>query len=233
MAVPLRGPDGAWITLNKNLDDNQALWHLRSGWNVAALNCLDPAHEPILKGYGEFLKKYSRKLSSTNTALDAQYRKDLGSRQAGVQAREAFMTQVYNYFALPGARAGFCDASLAMANEFLAEPPADPVPFAKANLSRLESVFEQFFDAYEQYLVASAAWDTRYGAQYGASQPGYVAVHGTNLPTVAATLTDTGRAQLTAEITDPATGARIPLIAVPENADATPVVQPIATPQGQ
>jgi hypothetical protein len=220
------------MTLNKGLNDDETLWHLRSGWNVAALNCVEASQEPILEGYGAFLKKYERKLRATNTALDAQYRKELGSRAEGVKGREVVSTQVYNYFALPGARSGFCDTALAMSNEFLASPPDDPQAFAATHLPRLEAVFERFFDEYDKYRVDSAAWDARYGAMYGASQPGYVAVHGLTVPSVGSTLAEAGTPQLAGEVTDPETGAVIPIIPAPQETIATPVVQPVATPQG-
>jgi hypothetical protein len=58
------------------------------GWNVAALNCLDAEHQPILDGYGAFLRKYQRKLPATNTAIDAQFRREHGSRNEAIKARE-------------------------------------------------------------------------------------------------------------------------------------------------
>ena len=170
MAIPPLGPDGARMTLNKNLTAEQILWHVRSGWNVAALNCRDAQYQPILDGYKAFLKTYSRKLAATNAALDGQYHT--------VAMRERAATQLYNYFALPTAREGFCDASLAIATEFLAAPPSDAAGFAAAALPRLDAPFEQFFGDYEQYQRDSADWDAKYGLEYGYSQPGYVAVHG-------------------------------------------------------
>ncbi|MEO6152244.1 MAG: hypothetical protein ABIT09_07520 [Croceibacterium sp.] len=229
MTIPPLGPDGVRVTPNKNLNADETLWYLRSGWNVAALNCLDPAYEPILEGYRGFLKKYVKKLASTNAALDAQYRKANGSAKAGIKAREVRMTQVYNYFALPPARTEFCGAVLGIASEFLASPPADPVPLAAASLARIDAAFEKFFTEYDQYRVDSAAWDTRYGAQYGYSQPGYVAVHSLSGPRIVApeaTLPVTSSA-----VTDPDTGARIPVIPAPVGTISTPVVQPVPSTQ--
>ena len=58
-------------------------------------------------------------------------------------------------------------------------PKFDANEFAAANFSIFEQPFETFYNSYEQYQRDSAAWDAEYGAEYGASQPGYVAVHGT------------------------------------------------------
>lgn len=227
MEIPPVGPDGRRQTVNIGLNDNDTLWHFRSGWNVAALNCLDAEHQPILDGYGAFLRTFSRKLSATNTAIDAQFRRQYSTRNEAVKARETYMTAVYNYFALPPARADFCNVALQFSNEFLATPPSDVNQFAATNLARIDAVFEQFFRSYDQYRIDSAAWDTRYGAQYGASQPGYVAVHSIGEPSVGASLTASTAPELAGEVVDPDTGARIPVLPVDENTVTTPVVQPV------
>jgi len=226
------GSDGIRQTVNKGLNEDETLWHFRSGWNVAALNCLDPEHEPILTGYGQFLRKYARRLTTANNNIDAQFRRANGSRNAAVKARESFMTQVYNYFALPPARSGFCDVAQQIANEFLTTQPEDPIAFASAGLPRIDAVYEQFFSDYERYMRESAAWDLRYGILYGASQPGYVAVHGSNAPGVGSSLsaaTSPNSPQQVGEVVDPDSGAAIPVIQVPEDTVATPIVQPVAT----
>jgi hypothetical protein len=142
------------------------------------------------------------------------------------------MTQVYNYFALPPARGDFCNVMLGIANEYAATPPEDANLFAASSLTRIDAVFDRFFRAYEQYRIDSAAWDARYGARYGASQPGYVAVHGVGAPSVGASLTATTPTEPVSTVVDPETGARIPVIPVPETTVATPVVQPVPDQQG-
>jgi len=226
MAIPLAGPDGTRQTVNSNLGEDATLWHFRSAWNVAALNCLEPEYQPILDGYGAFLKKHARKLTATNNALDQQYRREYKTRSEATKAREALMTQVYNYFALPPTRPGLCATGLAIANEYQAAPPEDIVAFSASGLQRFEAVFAQFFRDYEQYQVASAQWDLKYGTRYGASQPGYVAVHGAAGPAIAATLPNPN-ANVVGQVLDPDTGARIPLLAPIEGAVSTPIVQPV------
>ena len=232
MDIPILGADGVRQTVNTGLNNDETLWHFRSGWNVAALNCLDAEHQPILDGYGAFLRKYARRLTATNTAIDTQFRGQYPTRNAAIKAREAFMTQVYNYFAMPPARADFCNVTLAIANEYLAAPPEDIGEFATVRLALIDTVFERFFQAYEQYRIDSAAWDTRYGAQYGASQPGYVAVHSLTGPGVATSLSAVNEPEPVREVLDPNTGARIPVIPVPETTVQTPVVQPVQEQQG-
>ena len=234
MVLPPLGPDGQRLTVNSNLDEDSTLWHFRSAWNVAALNCLEAAEAtPILEGYRKFLTTYRRPLAAANTAIDARFRREHGSRNAAVKAREAYMTQVYNYFALPPARGDFCNVALQVANEFMLAQPEDPKAFAASALPRFESAFQTFFRQYAQYQADSAAWDARYGAMYGASQPGYVAVHSVTVPTAASALVNLNAPQPAGEVVDEETGARIPIIPVPEETVATPVVQPVAEGAGQ
>lgn len=234
MVLPPLGPDGQRLTINSGLDEDSTLWHFRAAWNVAALNCLDAAEaEPILEGYRAFLTKYRRALTKTNTDIDARFRREHGSRNAAVKAREAYMTQVYNYFALPPARADFCAVALQVANEFVAAPPEDPKVFAAAALPRFETAFQRFFREYAQYQANAAAWDARWGPTYGASQPGYVAVHSVTGPSAATTFVNLNAPAPASEVVDPETGDRVPVIPVPEGTVTTPVVQPVPEAAGQ
>jgi hypothetical protein len=181
MDVPARRDDGQWATINTGLDAYSTLWHLRSAWNVAALNCLDPSQRQILTGYRAFLTRYSRPLATANLALETKFRSQYGAG-AAIRNREAYMTRVYNYFALPATQGEFCATALAVASEYLAAPPGDAQAFAAAALPRYEGVFQDFFNRYAQYQADAAGWDAQYGALYGHTQPGYVAVHGGYAP---------------------------------------------------
>lgn len=233
MVLPPKGVDGQRVTINSNLDENAALWQLRSAWNVAALNCLDPAYQPVLDGYAAFLKKYGKQLTATNTALNSAFRKNHKTARDATKAREAYMTQVYNYFALPGVRSNFCSLALQVANEFLQTQPDDPKAFAASTLPRYEGVFQNFFREYEQYQIDAAAWDAKWGARYGSSQPGYVAVHRVGQPGVGSALVNLNATYAAGSVVDPESGAAIPVIPVQEETVSTPVVQPVPKGPGQ
>jgi len=223
MTMPARGPDGKRITVNSNLTDDQLVWNLRSAWNVAALNCLAPEYDPILQGYRGFLTKNTKALKAVNDRIEKTYTSRFKVKRDAMIARDGYTTQVYNFFAEPAARAGFCRAALDMANRALAAPPADPLTFARANFDGLMVPFEQFFNDYEAYQQAAAAWDAKWGALYGASQPGWVAAQQAR---AGASAPVTGGAAQT--VTDPLTGVPVPVIPVKEGVTAQPVVQPIA-----
>lgn len=160
LAVPPIGLNGVRMTVNSGITPAQTLWNLRSAYNVAALNCLNPEHADILVGYKKFLTGNKKALAAANKTVDSEYRKRFGTDW--IRPREAYMTQVYNYFAYPATVAKFCDAALIMARESMLVKPADLPGFAERNLAFLDSVFNQFFLAYEQYLADAAAWDAKY-----------------------------------------------------------------------
>lgn len=225
MAIPVLGVDGVRQTVNANLNPLETVWNLRSAWNVAALNCLDPHYQPILDGYKALLSKHAKRLSKVNADLDKQYRKEFGAK--ATRTREAYMTQVYNYFALPPARQYFCDAALQLSQESLTNPPTDIDAFALAGLPRMESAFEHFFQDMEKYRIAVADWDAKYGALYGdgAGGPAYLrATYGpTTVPDLALPSPQTSYTAAPDQATQPGVGLGVP--------GATPGEQPVFTSQ--
>ncbi|TRD12652.1 hypothetical protein FGU71_01655 [Erythrobacter insulae] len=240
MNIPGKDLLGRRMTVNRGLSDDEKVWHFRSAWNVAALNCTAARFQPVLDAYSVYIKDHATALMSVNRRIDRKYRNEMGARRAGIIEREGKMTSVYNFFALPPARSGLCAAALDISNRALAAPPADPIAFAMDNFELLLDPFSTFFDEYEEYQRLSARWDQEYGAEYGASQPGWVAVQraladGIAVPTVgenpAATLATPAAAGST--VVDSATGAEVPVIPVQDGFVSQPVVEPIPTEAAQ
>lgn len=232
MKIPPLGPDGIRMTVNSNLNDDRLVWHLRSAWNVAALNCLAPEYEPILQGYRTFLADNARTLKSVNDRIEKTYLDRFRVRRDAVVARDGETTKVYNFFANPAARSEFCLAALDVANRYVAADKILPLAFAKENFQTLLLPLEAFFNEYETYQRAAAEWDEKYGERYGASQPGWVAVqqaraNGEEVPTYTNFAASAG-AQT---VIDPETGRAVPVIPVQEGFVSQPVVEPIAMPQ--
>lgn len=238
MNIPPLGLDGKRLTINRNLDDDETVWHFRSGWNVAALNCTAPQYAPINEAYTAFVNDHQRALEKVNDRLEARYRQQEGSRRGAIIAREAKLTSTYNFFALPPARGGFCRTMLELSNRALATPPSDPAVFALSNFSFIETPFDAFFLEYEEYERNSSAWDVKYGDIYGPSQPGWVAVQAArangnpNVPTVggtnpASTLSPIARPA--GSVADPETGVGVPIIPVEEGFISQPVVEPVTS----
>lgn len=165
MAIPQVAANGVRQTVNSGITAEQKLWNLRSALNVAALNCLRAEHAALVDNYKVLLKQHSRQLAATNNALTKQYRDRHGNGYRNQQ--DAYMTRVYNYFALPPVLPEFCNIALQVSHEVVQVKPGQLHVFAEQALPRMEAVYENFFRAYEQYRVDLAAWDARYGATGG------------------------------------------------------------------
>ncbi|MEP3050189.1 MAG: hypothetical protein ABJP48_11485 [Erythrobacter sp.] len=235
MNIPPLRADGLRQTVNRDLSDDELVWHFRSGWNVAALNCTSAQYQPVLTAYSAYISDHATALRQVSERIDSVYRAEHGSRRAGIRAREGKLTSVYNFFALPPARAGFCRAALDVSNRALGQPSADPIAFAMANFTTLETPFNTFFNEYEEYQRTSAAWDAQYGNQYGPSQPGWVAVQaarraGTVIPTPGDSNPGSTLATPTTPsglVADDTTGVGVPVISAPGGTVSQPVVEPI------
>jgi len=235
MQIPEKNFLGRRQTINRGISQDEELWHFRSAWNVAALNCAGPQYEPITQAYSAFISDNSEELSDVNKRIERDFTEAAETRREGMLARQEQMTAVYNFFALPPARARFCRAALDISNRALAAPPEDPAIFARDNFAQLEEPFELFFEEYEKYQRLSAEWDAKWGERFGSTQPGYVAVqraraNGVPVPSVgddpASTLATPVEPRGVA--TDPDTGTDVPIVPMPENVVSQPVVEPVA-----
>lgn len=160
MTTPPLDAYGARRTINTGLSSAQATWNFRSAYNVAALNCTRPEHAAILENYRGYLKTHAKKLTAANKAVDAEFKGRTGT--GFVKVREAYMTQVYNYFALPPTLPLFCDAALLASAQMKAAAPADLDTASAANLALLDQVFKDFFTGYDQYRADLGAWQAKY-----------------------------------------------------------------------
>lgn len=169
LAIPPVGTDGTRLTINSGISSKQAAWNLRSAYNVAALNCQKAEHASILANYGEFLKLHKVSLSSINRSLDSEFKAKHG--RGYIRKREAFQTQVYNYFALPPVMPSFCDATLALGQELRSIPSGQLETYAPTGLAKIEMTFHNFFNSYDQYRRDFALWQTGFEAKYGSPPP--------------------------------------------------------------
>lgn len=163
MTIPPIAADGGRHTVNYGIATSQAVWNLRSGYNVAALNCIEAEYTPILEGYKRFLKVYDKHLDKASKEIDRSFRSQHTGR-AAIVARETYQTQVYNFFSLPPVDAGFCKAAMELTVDLQTVDASQFEAFAYIGLAKLEAPFKEFFDAYEQYRADLAAWQARYGA---------------------------------------------------------------------
>jgi hypothetical protein len=121
--------------INANLSSNEALWHLRSALNVAALSCRTAKTSGVAPAYNRMLARHKAVLAAANAAEVAPFRARHGAKWTG--AYDVHATRLYNFFAMPTAQAAFCTAAgqvLAKANAMTAEAILGYAPGALAQL---------------------------------------------------------------------------------------------------
>lgn len=170
LAFPPADANGLRYSLNRNISPAQMVWNLRSAYNVAALNCAAPQHAGILPLYKAFLTSHTKALAAANRAVDAEFKARHG--QKFIAPREAYMTSVYNHFALPPTLTDFCDAVSAVARDGAAVKSADLEAFAVRSLPSIEVVFDDFYRRYEAYRNDLAIWQAQYGPLVATAQTG-------------------------------------------------------------
>ncbi|MFM5930019.1 MAG: hypothetical protein ACKOPQ_03835 [Novosphingobium sp.] len=161
MQIPALGTDGLYYSVNRNISPSQITWNLRSAYNVAALNCLQPKHAEIVVNYRAFLKAHAKTLRAVNAKVDSEWRAKYGA--GFIKPREKYMTEVYNHFAIPPTLPAFCDAVLVMSREAKLVKSVDLNNFAARSLPNIEIVFDDFFKRFDKYRLEMAAWETKWG----------------------------------------------------------------------
>ena len=161
LTFPPADANGLRQSVNRGISPAQTLWNLRSAFNVAALNCNGPQHAEILPRYKAFLKSNAKVLTATNKKVDAEFKARHGAKFTA--PREAYMTSVYNHFALPPAIPEFCNAVVAVSADALTIKPAGLEAFANSSLPSIEVVYDDFYRRYEKYRTDLAVWQASYG----------------------------------------------------------------------
>ncbi|SNS36997.1 Sporulation related domain-containing protein [Sphingomonas laterariae] len=153
IVLPPRNADGSYRTINDGVGRDEAIWHVRSALNVAALSCVGA-------GNAQLVADYNALLGQRKAVFNTAYKAETGAhKDGGHAALDRHMTQLYNFFAQPPAQAGFCAVARQVATEARAAPAAGFADFAVAALPRLSAPFDQFYRAYAGYQVELAAWE--------------------------------------------------------------------------
>ena len=160
LMIPPADSAGLRQSVNRDISPNQMVWNLRSAFNVAALNCKAAKHAEILPAYRLFLKSFGKKLSAANRQVDTEFKSKHGARYAA--PRDAYMTTVYNHFALPPTQPHFCDATMAVMRDMPGTKTAELEAFAARSLPSVEVVFDDFYRRYATYQADLAAWEAMY-----------------------------------------------------------------------
>jgi hypothetical protein len=162
---PPRAADGGYQTINHGIDARRAEWHVRAALNVAAIGCRSEADAGLVPAYNAMLASQRAALAAADTAVKADFRARLGT--SWQNAHDVYMTQLYNFFAQPAAKASFCAAADQVAPQAAAVPAGGFEAFAQTALPQLEAPFLANYRAVDEYRVALAAWTA---GQNGAPQ---------------------------------------------------------------
>ena len=162
---PPRAADGQYQTINHGIDSRQAMWHVRAALNVAAIGCRGEADAGLVPAYNAMLTSQRGALAADDASVKAEFHARLGT--AWQNAHDVYMTQLYNFFAQPAAKAAFCAAADQVAPQAAAVPAGGFEAFAQTALPQLEAPFLANYRAVDDYRVALAQWTA---GQSGAPQ---------------------------------------------------------------
>lgn len=169
LIIPITDIAGRRLTPNVDLSPQQALWQLRIGLNVAALNCRGPNDQILINNYSTFLRNNRAAIA----AAERWVIRDQGTKTGtnGIAARDSLSTRLYNYFAQPPVQQSFCPIATSIAAMAAVEPTANILNFAPARLAELDQPFVDFYAAYSRYQIDYATWAAR---QPATVTPAYV-----------------------------------------------------------
>lgn len=158
---PALAPDGQYRTINYGIGPLQTAWHLRAALNVAAIGCRSAADAALAPSYNAMLTSKKAVLADADHFVQTGFRK---ASPATWQAdHDVYMTKLYNFFAMPGAKAAFCAAADAVAPQAATVASTEFVTFAATALPQLEAPFTAVYAAVDRYKIEVAAWDAQYG----------------------------------------------------------------------
>jgi hypothetical protein len=97
-----------------------AVWSMRAGLNVAALQCQFSKYLRTAQNYNAFLKHHTDELNKAMTTLSSYFKRTAGAR--GASGFDQFNTKLYNSYSTLDAQYQFCDAAGLVGREVLATP---------------------------------------------------------------------------------------------------------------
>jgi hypothetical protein len=131
MGVPLPGATPA--------EQKAAIaWNMRSGLNVAALQCTEPTLR-VLENYNALLSDHNVELADVFKTLTGYFKRTNKVARVGERALDTFGTKTYSGFSAVAAIRGFCTASAQVARTAVFTPKGKFTDFAQNNLRTLRN----------------------------------------------------------------------------------------------
>jgi hypothetical protein len=121
------------------------LWNLRSGLNVAALQCQFSPYLRAVANYNALLAHHATELANAYTTLDRYFRRVAGAT-AGPRRFDDYSTQTYNNFSTLQAQMGFCQTATNISKEALTIPKGELHTIAASRMRELRNSLVPFVD---------------------------------------------------------------------------------------
>jgi len=122
------------------------LWNLRSGLNVAALQCQFSPFLRTVDNYNGLLAHHSRELTSAYQALEGYFRRVHG--RTGPRQFDDYSTQTYNNFSSLQAQLGFCQTAARIGKEALTVRKGNLHQIATSRMRELRSSLQPTYEAF-------------------------------------------------------------------------------------
>ncbi len=152
MGVPLPGATPA--------EQKAAIaWNMRSGLNVAALQCTEPTLR-ILENYNALLSDHNVELANVFKTLTGYFKRTNKVAKVGERALDSFGTKTYSGFSSVAAIRGFCTASAQISRAAVFTPKGQFADFAQNNLRTLRNSL--IFKGEQQFRGISPSLRFRY-----------------------------------------------------------------------
>ncbi len=121
------------------------IWNLRSGLNVAALQCQFSPYLRTVDNYNGILAHHARELAAAYTALEGYFRRVAGRN--GPRRFDDYSTQTYNNFSTLQAQLGFCQTASRISKDALMRRQGEFAALAAARLRELRNSLTPAYDA--------------------------------------------------------------------------------------
>ena len=131
---------------NQNELRAHLLWNLRSGLNVAALQCQFSPFLRTVDNYNGLLAHHSAELASAYQTLEGYFRRVHGRN--GPRRFDDYSTQTYNNFSTLQAQFGFCQIAARIGKEALLTRKGDLHQLAAARMRQLRGSLRPAFETY-------------------------------------------------------------------------------------
>lgn len=121
------------------------VWNLRSGLNVAALQCQFSPYLRAVDNYNGILAHHSKELAEAYTTLNGYFKRVHGARE-GQKKFDDYSTITYNNFSTLQAQYGFCQTSADIAKDVLTRPKGEMYIVARDRMRELRNSLVPAYD---------------------------------------------------------------------------------------